>query len=51
MNSEYLLWFVALVVVTGSVLLWLAIGEVPEVPIDPELTSERAAEAGSAEPS
>jgi hypothetical protein len=31
-NTEYLLWFGALVVVAGGALLWLAIGEVPEIP-------------------
>jgi hypothetical protein len=34
-NSEYLLWFAALVVVAGAALLWLAIGDVPDIPTDP----------------
>ena len=40
MNTEYVLWFAVLVVVTGAVLLWLAIGDVPEVPADPGAASE-----------
>ena len=36
MNTEYLLWFAGLVVVAGAALLWLAIGEVPDIPTDPE---------------
>ena len=39
-NTEYVLWFAVLVVVTGAVLLWLAIGDVPEVPADPGAASE-----------
>ena len=35
MNTEYLLWFALLVAVTGSVLVWLAIGDLPEIPADP----------------
>jgi len=35
MNTEYLLWFAALVVVAGAALLWLAIGDVPDIPTDP----------------
>jgi len=35
MNTEYLLWFAALVVVAGAALLWLAIGDVPDIPIVP----------------
>ena len=35
MNTEYLLWFAALVVVAGAALLWLVIGGVPEIPTDP----------------
>jgi hypothetical protein len=35
MNTEYLLWFAALVVVAGASLVWLAIGDVPEIPTDP----------------
>jgi hypothetical protein len=34
-NTEYLLWFAGLVVVAGAALLWLAIGEVPDIPTDP----------------
>jgi hypothetical protein len=34
-NTGYILWFGALVVVTGATLLWLAIGSVPEVQPDP----------------
>ena len=36
MNTEYLLWFAALVVVAGAALLWLAVGDVPDIPTDPE---------------
>jgi len=50
MNTEYLLWFAALVVVAGAVLLWLAIGDVPEIPTDPGAVSEPAGEDGLAEP-
>ena len=35
MNTEYLLWFAALVVVIAAALLWLVVGEVPEIPDDP----------------
>jgi hypothetical protein len=35
MNTEYLLWFAALVVVIAATLLWLVVGEVPEIPDDP----------------
>ena len=35
MNTGYVLWFAALVVVAGAALLWLAIGSVPEIPPDP----------------
>jgi hypothetical protein len=49
MNTEYLIWFAALVVVAGAALLWLAIGDVPEIPTDPEATSEVAGEDGFAE--
>ncbi len=34
MNTEYLLWFAALVVVAGAALVWLAIGDVPGIPTD-----------------
>jgi hypothetical protein len=34
-NTGYLLWFAALVAVAGGVLLWLAIGSVPDIPTDP----------------
>jgi hypothetical protein len=36
MNTEYLLWFAALVVVIAASLLWLVVGEVPEIPDDPQ---------------
>jgi hypothetical protein len=36
MNTEYLLWFAALVVVIAAALLWLVVGEVPEIPDDPQ---------------
>ncbi len=36
MNSGYVLWFAALVVVAGAALVWLAIGSVPEIPAEPE---------------
>jgi hypothetical protein len=54
-NSEYLLWFALLVIVAGAALLWLAIGDVPEIPPeaepdDPEEpASELAGEDGVAE--
>ena len=35
MNTEYLLWFAALVVVIAGALLWLVVGEVPEIPENP----------------
>jgi hypothetical protein len=35
-NSGYVLWFGALVIVAGAALLWLAIGSVPEIPAEPE---------------
>ena len=35
MNTEYLLWFAALVVVIAATLLWLVVGEVPEIPDHP----------------
>jgi hypothetical protein len=35
MNTEYLLWFAALVVVIAASLLWLVVGEVPEIPDEP----------------
>lgn len=37
MNTEYLLWFAALVVVIAATLLWLVVGDVPEIPGDPAL--------------
>ncbi|MDR3545661.1 MAG: hypothetical protein P4L30_07855 [Candidatus Limnocylindrales bacterium] len=36
-NTEYLLWFAALVVVIAATLLWLVVGDVPEIPGDPAL--------------
>jgi hypothetical protein len=48
MNTEYLLWFAALVVVAGAALLWFAIGEVPEIPVDSETTPGSAGEDGLA---
>ena len=35
MNTEYLPWFAVLVVVAGAVVLWLAIGDLPDTPTDP----------------
>ena len=35
LNTEYLLWFAALVVVIAATLLWLVVGEVPEIPDQP----------------
>jgi hypothetical protein len=35
MNTEYLLWFAALVVVIAASLLWLVVGEVPEIADQP----------------
>ncbi len=48
MNTGYVIWFAALVVVAGATLLWLAIGVVPEIPPDtsqgtePGVTEEEA---------
>jgi hypothetical protein len=39
-NTEYLLWFAALVIVAGGALLWLAIGGVPEIPPEAEVSPE-----------
>jgi hypothetical protein len=39
-NSGYVLWFGALVIVAGAALLWLAIGSVPEVPAEPEADAD-----------
>ena len=55
MNTEYLLWFAALVVVAGAALLWLAVGDVPAIPDDPGAddpgaASEPAGEDGLAGP-
>ena len=55
MNTEYLLWFAALVVVAGAALGWLAIGDVPEIPTDPAADDpakawEPAGEDGLSEP-
>jgi hypothetical protein len=35
LNTEYLLWFAALVVVIAASLLWLVVGEVPEIADQP----------------
>ena len=48
MNTEYLIWFAVLVAVTGAVLVWLAIGDLPEIPADPGIDSETAGEDGVA---
>jgi len=55
MNTEYLLWFAALVVVAGAALVWLAIGDVPDIRTDPAAddpaaASELAGEEGLSEP-
>ena len=50
MNTGYLIWFAILVVVVGAALAWMAVGEVPEIPIEPETASERAGEDRVAEP-
>jgi hypothetical protein len=52
MNTEYLLWFAALVVVAGAALVWLAIGDVPEIPTDPGADDPARASgpAGASEP-
>ena len=55
-NTGYVIWFAVLVVVAGAALLWLAIGDVPEITIDaevapePEVPSEPAGEDGLARP-
>ncbi len=48
MNSEYLVWFGVLVVVTGVALAWLAIGEVPDFLVDHEDAAEPAEDEGPA---
>ena len=50
MNTGYLIWFAILVVVVGAALAFLAVGDVPEIPIDPEAASEPAGEDRVAEP-
>jgi len=35
LNTEYLLWFAALLVVIAASLLWLVVGEVPEIADQP----------------
>ncbi len=50
MNTGYLIWFAILVVVVGAALAWMAVGEVPEIPIDPEPASEPPGEDRVAEP-
>lgn len=56
MNTEYVVWFAVLVVVVGAALLWFAIGDVPEIPVDPDAdepegtASETAGEDGVAGP-
>jgi len=47
-NTGYLLWFAALVVVAGAALLWLVIGVVPEIPAEPEVLSVPAAASETA---
>jgi hypothetical protein len=47
-NSGYVLWFAALVIVAGAALLWLAIGSVPEIPAEPEADADRG-QAGESE--
>jgi hypothetical protein len=51
MNSEYLLWFAALVVVVGAALLWLAIGEAPGIPLDDGPAPPAPGDATPREPS
>ena len=50
MNTGYLIWFAILVVVVGAALAFLAVGDVPEIPIDPGAASEPAGEDRVAEP-
>lgn len=40
MNTQYVLWFAAFVVVAGASLLWLAMGDIPEVMSEPEADPE-----------
>ncbi|HEY5495797.1 MAG TPA: hypothetical protein VIK16_03990 [Candidatus Limnocylindrales bacterium] len=40
MNSGYVLWFGALVIVAGAAVLWLVIGSVPEIPAEPEADAD-----------
>ena len=48
MNSGYVLWFGALVIVAGAALLWLAVGRVPEIPAEPA-TDADPGQAGESE--
>jgi hypothetical protein len=47
-NTEYLVWFGVLIVVTGAALVWLAIGEVPDFLVDHETAAEPAEDEGPA---
>jgi len=49
MNTGYLIWLAVLVVVAGAALAWLAVGEVPEIPGEPEAAAEPAGEDRFAE--
>jgi hypothetical protein len=50
-NTGYVIWFAALVVVAGATLLWLAIGVVPEIPPDPGPESVPGVTEGTPPPS
>jgi len=47
-NTEYLVWFGVLVVVTGVALAWLAIGEIPDFLVDRETAPDPAGDEGPA---
>jgi hypothetical protein len=47
-NTEYLVWFGVLIVVTGVALAWLAIGEIPDFLVDQETATEPAGDDGPA---
>jgi hypothetical protein len=50
MNTGYVIWFAVLLVVAGAALVWLAVGDVAEIPPDPEAGSDPAGEDRFAEP-
>jgi hypothetical protein len=47
-NTEYLIWFGVLIVVTGAALVWLAIGDVPDFLLDQGAEPEPTGDEGPA---